>query len=329
MPTVVFETYWRFAHLRQEIYYGRLRSLSPPWTSDSILSTYRFTNAFRAADRVSQYLISEVIYHDDHRSDTADDIVLRVLLFKIFNRIETWELLRERVGRISAASFEPKRYARVLEEEMTAGRPIYSAAYIMPSPRQFGASRKHENHLALLAQMISDRVGPQLADAANMRSAFSILRAYPGIGDFLAYQYVTDLNYSELTAFSENDFVVPGPGAREGIRKAFSSTAGRTDADVIRIVSDAQEEHFARLDLPFQDLFGRPLMHIDCQNLFCEVAKYSRVAHPGFTAEGGRKRIKQRFRAKGQVPRPWFPPKWGINGQVTEALDRQGEDKWS
>ena len=39
------------------------------------------------------------------------------------------------------------------------------------------------------------------------------------MGDFLAFQLLIDLNYSNLTDFSEMDFVVAGPGARDGIRK--------------------------------------------------------------------------------------------------------------
>ena len=46
------------------------------------------------------------------------------------------------------------------------------------------------------------------------------------MGDFLAFQYVIDLNYSPLINFSEMDFVVPGPGARSGFRKCFESYGG-------------------------------------------------------------------------------------------------------
>jgi len=49
--------------------------------------------------------------------------------------------------------------------------------------------------------------------------------------DFLAYQFVTDINYSEITDFSEMDFVVPGPGARDGLKKCFADSAGLNDAE--------------------------------------------------------------------------------------------------
>ena len=54
-----------------------------------------------------------------------------------------------------------------------------------------------------------------------MQQEFQILKAYPMVGDFLAYQFITDINYSPLTDFSEMEFTVPGPGARDGIHKCF------------------------------------------------------------------------------------------------------------
>ena len=60
----VFDAYWRFAAERQQVFYRRARREPPPWTDDPILDRFKFCNAFRASDRVSQYLIREVIYSD-------------------------------------------------------------------------------------------------------------------------------------------------------------------------------------------------------------------------------------------------------------------------
>jgi hypothetical protein len=114
----------------------------------------------------------------------------------------------------------------------------------------------------------------RIADSKTMLEAFTLLRSYPMIGDFLAYQYVTDLNYSTLINFSEMQFVVPGPGAKGGTSKCFSSLGGLTEADLMRVVTDRQELEFDRLGIDFKSLWGRPLQLIDCQNLFCEVDKY-------------------------------------------------------
>src|SRR5207249_771229 len=172
------------------------------------------------------------------------------------------------------------------------------------------------NHLTVLERMIAGELPARLAEAGSMQEAFNLIRAYPTVGDFLGYQYVTDVNYSPLTNFTEMEFVVPGPGAIDGIRKCFIDTGGLNDSDVIRVVAERQEAEFARLGLDFQTLWGRKLQLIDCQNLFCEVDKYARVVHPEASGASGRTRIKQKFRPQPDPIRYWYPPKWGINDAV-------------
>ena len=166
---------------------------------------------------------------------------------------------------------------------------------------------------------MADGLPLQLSALKTMQSAFELLRSYPTLGDFLAYQFVTDLNYSEVTNFTETEFVVPGPGARDGLRKCFIDSAGLNEAELIRLVADIQEQEFERLGLEYKSLWGRRLQLIDCQNLFCEVDKYARVAHPDVPGISGRTRIKQKFRTTGPLPSPWFPPKWGLNEKIAET----------
>ena len=172
-------------------------------------------------------------------------------------------------------------------------------------------------HLRLIERMMQERLPAKLCECSSMSGAFELLRAYPSIGDFLAYQYITDLNYGPLLDFSEMSFVIPGPGARDGIRKCFSDPGGLSEVDLIRLVADRQEQDCAALGLNFRNLWGRRLQLIDCQNLFCEVDKFARVHHPEFTGLTGRTRIKQRFRQSSEGITYWYPPKWGINKHFT------------
>jgi hypothetical protein len=317
-PTPVFDTYWRFAVARQALYEARLQGQVAPWTSDPILQRHRFTNCYRAADRVSQFLISQVIYQG---SQEPDEVVFRTLLFKVFNRIPTWQRLQAAVGEVSWRGYDYAQYERALSAAFTSGERLYSAAYVIPPPA-FGEARKHANHLRLLELMMSTGVAGKVSSAGSLRGAFEVLRSYPAIGDFLAYQYMIDLNYSPMLAYDEMEFVVPGPGARDGIRKCFGRSADGIEADVIRYMADHQEEHFARLRLHFAGLRGRRLQLIDCQNLFCEVDKYARVAHPDIQGISGRTRIKQSFRPVVEPVPAWFPPKWGINVGLTKPSGR-------
>lgn len=314
--TPVFETYWRFAAERQSVFMRRVAGQPHPWTTDPILAAHRFTNAYRAADRVSQYLIRHVLYRG---KQTGPEIVFRTLLFKLFNRIDTWEHLRASLGELTWDSYELDRYASVLNTLVDGKAKIYSSAYIMPSP-QFGHPRKHINHLRLIEYMMRDGVVARLENAKSLEQIFNALRSYPSLGDFLAFQLAIDLNYSEFLDFSEMDFVVAGPGARDGIRKCFADMAGLTEADVIRAVTENATAEFKCRGLHFRTLWGRPLQLIDCQNLFCEVDKYSRVAHPEFVGKAGRTRIKRKFKASAAPLPQWYPPKWKLNPSSNLAI---------
>lgn len=321
--TPVFNTYWRFAVERQKVFFQRLDGRPGPWTEDPVISIHKFTNAYRASDRVSQYLIRHVIYRDD-LPQSPSEVFFRTLLFKLFNKIETWQLLEHSFGAIIFKDYKFENYDKVLTQAMAAGGRIYSAAYIMPpGGSAFGHKSKHQNHLRLLERMMADEVAGQLGALKRMQGAFELLRSYPTIGDFLAYQFVTDINYSEVTDFTEMDFVIPGPGAKDGLRKCFSNSAGLNEAELIRLMADNQEQEFERLGIKFDNLWGRRLQLIDCQNLFCEVDKYSRVAHPNIAGISGRTRIKQKFSPTGPLELPWYPPKWGINSKIEKEYDKK------
>ncbi len=321
--TQVFDTYWKFAVERQAIFFRRLQGNNPPWTNDPIFLKHKFTNAYRASDRVSQYLIKNVIYEGDQ---SPNEVFFRTLLFKLFNKIETWKLLLEKLGGvISYEDYTYGRYDEIFNQAMQEGRKIYSAAYIMPSgSRAFPAARKHQTHLQLLDRMMQDELAYRLTDAKNMQQVFDYFLSYPSIGNFLAYQYAIDINYGPLTDFSEMEFVMPGPGAMNGIRKCFSSLGGLNETNIIKMVTERQDVEFERLGLEFQSLWGRKLQLIDCQNLFCEVDKYSRVKHPEVAGVTQRTKIKQLFQTNFEPINYWYPPKWELNNLIKDSANKKG-----
>lgn len=312
----VLRSYWTVATERQRVYHARLSGLPGPWTDDQIISRYRFTNAYRAADRVSQDLI-RVLYAGSQQSE---DLLLRTLLYRFFNKPTTWTALEAVKAGVAWASFDVDDYSHALDRMLARGERVYSAAYIVPPP-PFGAARKHRNHMLLIDHMMRDGLAGKLARAGSLKEVFETIGSYPSLGPFLAYQLTVDLNYSTLIDFDEDDFVVAGPGARSGIAKCFPDTAGLPPEAIIRWMADTQSEQLAALGLDFQDLFGRPLKLIDCQNLFCETDKYARVAHPTQRGVGNRTRIKQQFAAAGALDAPFFPPKWGIHTGCASGTD--------
>jgi hypothetical protein len=319
----VLRSYWHLASERQNVYFRRLSGLSGPWTDDPILRRYRFTNAYRAADRVSQALI-HVIYE---RAGKPEDVIFRILLFRFFNKPSTWASLEAACGEVSWASFDLDAYSDALDRLMSQGARIYSAAYIIPPP-PFGAARKHRNHLLLIQHMMNSGLVADVLDARSLEDVYKAIHSYPSLGPFLAYQLTIDLNYSDIIDFDEDDFVVAGPGARSGLAKCFLDTDGLADEDLIRWMADSQEQQFEQYGLEFQNLFGRSLKLIDCQNLFCETDKYARAAHPETQGLGNRTRIKQQFSPTAPPEAPFFPPKWGINSAATGYAPTGGSTLW-
>lgn len=305
--TPVYDAYWQFACERQDAFFRRLRG-DAVYTRDNIIARFRFTNAYRALDRVSQYLIRCVI-PDSH---SVRDTFFRILLFKIFNKIETWELLSEALGPLHADNLDWKKAEQTLRSAMLRGESIYSAAYIMPSPHLGGAS-KHENHLNLLRRLLDEGIAEKWAHAKSLRSLYEMMLRIPSFGKFLAFQYAIDLNYGDYTRLDEDGFVVAGPGALDGISKCFVDTKGLTAETIIAAVTERQGLEFAKRGQTFRSLYGRPLKRIDCQNLFCEISKYSRLSHPQYTGISGRTKIKQSYRPlRSSYPAPTFPDFWGL-----------------
>ena len=312
----IFDTYWKFAALRQRAFFARLHGAEPPWCDDEIIGKYKFCNAYRASDRVSQYLIRKVIYGGGCGDE---DTVFRIVLFKLFNRIETWEHLERRLGELALSSFDFSRYDAVIQEALDAGQAIYTSAYMSCANKVFGYDRKHRNHLALLERMfVTDRLACAILQAKSLEGVYRNLLSYPLIGRFTAYQVAIDINYSPVVDFSENDFTVPGPGAERGIEKCFVDSGGKDESYIIRWMVERQDDEFARLGIAFQDLWGRPLQCIDCQGLFCETDKYCREAHPEL--KSNRTRIKARFSPNPSPIRYLYPPKWGINANVQQVV---------
>lgn len=310
----VHDAYWQFAAERQQIFHRRLLGEKGPWTQNSILARYKFCNAYRAADRVSQYLIGNVIYDEQLRALPAEDTFMRIILFRLFSKESTWEALEQATDGVRLATLQVGRLARVLDR-LRERQSIYTAAFILCAHDAYGHPTKHRNHLELVKRMFRPgALGHELARASSLKEVYQALTAWPMIGPFMGYQLAIDLNYSEHLRFSEDEFTMPGPGAVRGLRKVFSDFGGHSPQQLIMRMVERQEQEFDRLGLSFRTLFGRRLHAIDCQGLFCETDKYSRQAFPELSSN--RSRIKQEFRPAERPLTLSFPPKWGIRADV-------------
>ena len=305
----VYDLYWYFACERQNIFWRKLNNQPYPWTDDEILREFKFCNSYRVNDRVSQYLLKNVIYNG--KEYLNEDMLFRVVLFKLFNEEDTWELLLNNFGDITLKTFDFKAYSSVLENAILNGTKIYNDAYISCANKAFKYDRKHDNHLALLNKMFFVFfLQLKLLQCKNMEEGFNILKSYPLIGNFMAYQLATDINYCDFINWKEDEFTVVGPGSKRGIAKCFIDRGNMTEEEIIRYMFVHQDEEFKRLNLNFKKIGNRPLQLIDCQNIFCELDKYCREAMPNL--KSNRKKIKKHYSPKNTKIEYIYPPKWKI-----------------
>ena len=304
-----FKYYFYFIQERMKIFWNKYEH-KQHLTDDSILQDYKFTNVYRACDRVSQYLIKNVIFKNLERY-SPKDVLLRILVFKVFNKIETWEYISTLTD-LTLSTFNVDRLSDALSKRQT-NYPIFSNAYMMAGSHTRYREIKAKHHVWL--QMIEDefikkRGFEKILKASSMCEVYDQLRNYPLIGDFLAYQYTIDFNYSPYINFDEDSFVKAGVGAIRGIKKCF-----RSYGDCFEDAIFYTHEHFEELQeqygyTQFRPLPRRKLKLIDLQNCFCETDKYLRAKMPELKV--GNVRIKQYYKPTPGDIDYYFPEKWGI-----------------
>lgn len=308
----VLKYYFYFMQERMNMFWRKVDgNRHKDWTEDVILKTYKFTNVYRASDRVSQYLIKNVIYKDIEQCSPKDTL-LRIIVFKIFNKIETWEYLLQKHQDITFENFDPYKISLLLSQRQL-NCPIFSNAYMMTgSHKDYDyLPTKHEKWLTMVKkEMIDGGAFDDILNADSLESVYNRLLACSFLGGFLAYQYTIDLNYSPYLDFSENSFVKAGIGAIRGIKKCFESYGTCYEDAIYYIQNNFSElQHRYGYD-SFQPLPGHLPTLIDLQNCFCETDKYLRAKMPELKVDNVR--IKQKYKESPDKIQFYFPPKWGI-----------------
>jgi hypothetical protein len=321
-----YQYYFFFIQERMNIFWKRYEGASRHLTSDPILAKHKFTNVYRAQDRVSQFLIRNVIY-DSPSNFNEIDVLLRILVFKVFNNIETWIYLENRFGPICIANFKIGAISKVLDERIKT-KPIFSAAYMMAGSHEKYSmySSKHERWLHMIEkEIIKNKKFEKIAGAKSLGEVYEILLGCSFIGEFLAYQYAIDFNYSEAINFSEDSFVKAGIGAIRGIKKCFPNVEKKDFEACIRYTQEnfsAYQKKYGFTE--FRNLFGREPKLIDLQNCFCETDKYLRVKMPELQVDNFR--IKQKFTSPKKTIDFFFPPKWDINKYIKPCNTKNSQE---
>ena len=192
-----------------------------PWTEDPVLQMYRFCNIHREDDKVTSW------FRDNIRGPLYDSphVLLATVAFRWYNRIEMGELMKRPEVGLMEGRFDGEALKRLALEAYPKG-PWTTGAYMIKSP---GGMNKIDGLNQCIDNVAkdSDRVAQVwLRERAAGRSigleeAWEFLRQYPYLGDFMAYEVVTDLRFTALLDQAPDilTWANPGPGAARGLAR--------------------------------------------------------------------------------------------------------------
>jgi len=218
--------FWQFVAERHNVFLRRVYyKQPPPWTEDKILASVYFTNVYRELDRGTRYIV-EVL--DPKHKRTSLDLLWNVIVYRMFNRIDTHHLLAHPAGYLRAGTWDAARVKKMLHVVSEQGEQVFTGAFLVSNWGRPGSKidlvvdnlteilhgpGKARGAAALMA-LLKD-----LQAAETMETVHTRLTQLWGVAGFLAYEMIVDLCYHQaVLPFHENDWVHPGPGAVDGLR---------------------------------------------------------------------------------------------------------------
>lgn len=269
-------------HIRKDI-----AKKDPPWTKDRILQQYRFTNIRREHDKESKWVIKHITSNPEL---SYEDKLLNVILFRLYNKHETAELISMPFKFSETPDWNPEWYRSLFEVAMVEDpkRVFFTAAFHTVGMKNAlknvtGESYAPMRILKFIKILINDGLVDDIKACTNQQEVYQTLTDYNGIGRFLAYQFYVDMTYIAEFPFSENEFTVAGPGCRHGLDMLFLRKDGMTYEECLFWLRDNLDDLFInRLKKPWnpQELFSdlpeedRYMNVMSLENCFCELFKY-------------------------------------------------------
>lgn len=285
-------------HLRKDVL-----KKDPPWTNDEVLRDFRFTNIRREHDKESKWVIEHIANNPEL---SYEDKLLNVILFRLYNKHETAELISMPFKFSQTPDWDPEWYRSLFEAALVEDpkRVFFTAAFHTVGMKNTLKKVTGEDYapmriLKFIKILINEGLVDDIKACVNQQEVYQTLTDYNGIGRFLAYQFYVDMTYIAEFPFSENEFTVAGPGCVMGLNYLFENRDGMTYEECLFWLRDNLGRLFVEelgkdwdakrvfWDLPEED---RCFNVMSLENCFCELSKYIR-------AKDGTGRPRKRYRA--------------------------------
>jgi hypothetical protein len=202
----LWQDFLNFLVERQRIWHRKeVEKLPPPWTEDPILQKAKIINVYRELDRNTRYEI-------EHIRDAGKGYeCLQIEHMIVFRHTNSPKLFESLISKRWALADWKEEYARL----HAAGHGV-SRAMLFNTPRSMPYwewvfwfyEHVHSNATDISVRVMNSNTGKEL---------FNAFDDLPNIGEFFAYEMYTSSTYYDWCPFTEDDFLIVGPGAVPGM----------------------------------------------------------------------------------------------------------------
>lgn len=269
-----FNPLWHWMATREAARKRKDAGSAPPYTDDSIIKAYRFCNVRREDDRVTVWI------RDNIRKPFAGHPALWFMLC-VARQINWPDTLAELIAASdypswpSALDFHPSAITDVLNIRKDRGEKVYTGAYMISAPATKGADKQ-----AYIAETVCgalwhrrEGIASCLRRSPTLRDVHALLTKSNGWGNFMAYQAVVDMRFTDILSRASDveTWAAAGPGTIRGLNRlhgrpvSSSLSQGQALSEMRAIYKIAEAET------------GIPLDFSDVPNVLCETDKYLRV----------------------------------------------------
>ena len=266
-------------HLKKDI-----EKLPAPWTSNPVLLKYKFTNVRREHDRESIWLIKNICLNKEL---SYENKILNAILFRLINKSESLEI----IGLQEFDNLNLDEVRKKIEDQIKKNPKYiwFSNAFFTSGPkstanRLFNKSQGNMiNMILLVKDYYQGAIIERIQQSKNQDQVYKTMLRLPGLGQFLAYQIFVDLTYIPEFPFSENEFVIAGPGCIKGLKYLFNNFSGLTYEESLFWLRDNKYAILKEFGYEPQELFidlpeyDRYLNVMSLENCMCELSKYIRT----------------------------------------------------
>ncbi len=275
-----YDLFWKMMYQRQEIWYRRFVQKLPKekWYEgiDPIFQEFKFTNVSRRQDRNSVFLIENIT---KRKNTTNKDILFNIFLFRIFNRIETYQS----IGFTTVEEYSYSRIYDTLKSINDSKEPVFTGAYMINGSLRPETKLKFEKYLLTIRDIHNDI--DIIYDIVKNKTPEDIMNKmieYPGIAEFTAYEFYCDICYCSFSKWTENEFCNIGPGCFKGLRFVYPNIKKEECKPILWGMYCKYKEEFRRLKLDFKYYDEKELTLRDIEHATCEFSKFIRYKLGGF-----------------------------------------------